>query len=232
MIIWGFLSVAAVAVLVAYWRKGPNAVRGTATVGAVIGAIYQPSFDWWTVGKAAVIGTFIGLAFELLPLVPRLWTTGSNARNRQLAEERYEKKLKIALDFGSSLEKCPEGLVRDTTLLPYPKQELLDALLLSIISAPNEQLADAFGVAAMALSGYQDGVGTDPITIPGADNVSNIEKLSPSELQQYLKGFDFDRIVKFIDTMTAEGHEIMELIGRAKAVNHLLMACAQTAYEP
>lgn len=77
MTIWGLLLIAAMVVLSAYWRKGPNAVWGTATISAVIGvgvAIYQPGFDWWTVGKAVVVGTIIGLAFELLPLVPRLWT--------------------------------------------------------------------------------------------------------------------------------------------------------------
>lgn len=75
--IWGLLSVAAVASLLIYGRKGPNAVWGTATLGALIGiglAVYQPGFDWRTIGKAAVIGTFIGLAFEWLPLVPRLWS--------------------------------------------------------------------------------------------------------------------------------------------------------------
>ena len=77
MTIWGILSVVAVVVLLAYWWKGPNAVWGTATVSAVVGvgvAIYQPGFDWWTVGKSVIIGTFIGLTFELLPFVPRLWS--------------------------------------------------------------------------------------------------------------------------------------------------------------
>jgi hypothetical protein len=75
--IWRLLSVAAVVALLAYWRKGPNAVWGAATVGTFIGigvAVYQPGFDWWTVSKTVVIGTFVGLAFELLPQITRLWS--------------------------------------------------------------------------------------------------------------------------------------------------------------
>jgi hypothetical protein len=73
--IWSALTIAAIVILLAYWQ-GPNAVWGTATLGVFIGigvAVYQPGFDWWTVGKAAVIGTLTGLAFEFLPLIPRLW---------------------------------------------------------------------------------------------------------------------------------------------------------------
>jgi hypothetical protein len=77
MIVWGLLSITAIIVLLLFSRKGPNAIWGTATVAMVIGvgvAVYQPGFDWWTVGKAVVIGTFIGLVFELLPMVSKLWT--------------------------------------------------------------------------------------------------------------------------------------------------------------
>ena len=75
--LWWILSIGAVGVLLTYARKGQNAVWGTATVGALIGvgiAVYQPGFDWQTVGKAAVIGTFVGLAFEWLPQIPKLWS--------------------------------------------------------------------------------------------------------------------------------------------------------------
>lgn len=69
--IWWILLVAAAVVLLVHWR-GPNAVWGTATLGILIGvvvAVFRPGFDWWTVGKAAVVGTFIGLAFEWMPRI-------------------------------------------------------------------------------------------------------------------------------------------------------------------
>lgn len=69
MIWWGILAVGA-AILWKYRKEGPNAVWGTATLALFIGlavAIYQPGFDWWTIGKAVSIGALVGLVFEMLP---------------------------------------------------------------------------------------------------------------------------------------------------------------------
>lgn len=68
MIWWILLALAALA-LVAHWGTR-NAVWGTATMGVLIGivvAVVQPGFEWWTVGKALVIATLVGLAIEWLP---------------------------------------------------------------------------------------------------------------------------------------------------------------------
>lgn len=70
MILWFALACAAVILLI--YRSGPNAIWGTATLAAVVGiviAAFQPGFEWSTVGKAIVIGTFVGLAFEWLPRI-------------------------------------------------------------------------------------------------------------------------------------------------------------------
>ena len=67
--VWWILSAIAIVALAVHWR-GQNAVWGTATLGALVGvviAIFQPGFAWSTVGKAVVVATLIGLAFEWLP---------------------------------------------------------------------------------------------------------------------------------------------------------------------
>jgi hypothetical protein len=69
--VWWVAAVGAAVVLLAHLKRR-NAVWGTATFGALVGvviAIFQPGFDWSTVGKAVVIGTFVGLAFEWLPRI-------------------------------------------------------------------------------------------------------------------------------------------------------------------
>lgn len=72
--IWrGILAVAA-AILLRYRDAGPNAVWGTATLALFVGlglAVYQPGFEWWTVGKAVSVGALLGLGFELLPNLAR-----------------------------------------------------------------------------------------------------------------------------------------------------------------
>ena len=68
MLIWWFLLAISVAALLAHWRA-KNAVWGTATFGAIVGvaiAIFSSGFDWWLVGKAFIVGTFIGVALEWL----------------------------------------------------------------------------------------------------------------------------------------------------------------------
>lgn len=69
---WWVMLGAALFALFFLGRDGPNAIGGTATLGTLIGlgsAIYQPGFEWWIVGKAMIIGTFIGVIFEWLPVI-------------------------------------------------------------------------------------------------------------------------------------------------------------------
>jgi hypothetical protein len=138
--------------------------------------------------------------------------------NRRLTKEHREKKIRIALEYGSSIENRCEGFIRDTGSLPYPKHELLDALLFSIANAPNKQIVEAFSVAAVTLSRFQDGVGPAPITLPGID-IDRPDDLSPDMLLDYLERFDFDRIKRFSTLMLDEDKEVVQLIAQAKAAN-------------
>ena len=57
--------------------RGPNAVWGTATFSIVVGIVVALVAGWpfWaTLGKAVVIGTLVGVVFQLLP---RLVSNGS-----------------------------------------------------------------------------------------------------------------------------------------------------------
>jgi len=69
--LWWILAVIAAVGLIAF-AKGANAVWGTATLGLIVGiplAICWPGATWWIVGRAAVVGALIGLAFEILPRI-------------------------------------------------------------------------------------------------------------------------------------------------------------------
>ena len=71
--IWWILSGSAAVALLTHFG-GKNAVWGTATFGVLIGiviAVFQPGFEWRTVGKAFVIGALVGLALEWLPRIGR-----------------------------------------------------------------------------------------------------------------------------------------------------------------
>ena len=71
--IWQILLGVAVVILLLHWGSR-NAVWGTATFGAIVGfvvAFFGDGFQWWTVGKALIISTFIGAALEWIPRIFR-----------------------------------------------------------------------------------------------------------------------------------------------------------------
>jgi len=83
--IWDILLAIAVVVLLIFWRRR-SAVWGAATFAMIIGfsiSIFQPGFDWWIVGKAVIIGTFIGLVLEGLPMLVKQRPAMRSAMERQ-----------------------------------------------------------------------------------------------------------------------------------------------------
>jgi ABC-type uncharacterized transport system permease subunit len=69
--IWTILEIAAVILLVIYWRR-KNSVWGGFTIGATIGlllslvfALRGNGFSWSTPIKGAVVGIFLGLLTDL-----------------------------------------------------------------------------------------------------------------------------------------------------------------------
>lgn len=150
-----------------------------------------------------------------------------------------ERKIDIAYEFGSSLETPRNDFVRDVSLLPYPKHEILDAILFAIANAENKLIAELFSRAASALASYQEGVGDKPIILPEVNELDR--KMSPAEFQKFMESFDLVRFKKFANAMTDEANWILSLTERAKAANlHLQPAykklwqriCGQGLYAP
>ncbi len=76
--IWKILGVIAFVLLIIFWRKR-GAVWGGMTLGFFVGLIVAvififkgDGFDWRIIGKGAILGTFAGLAAELLGKISNL----------------------------------------------------------------------------------------------------------------------------------------------------------------
>lgn len=69
-IIWIFLGIGSLAILAVYWGNR-NSIWGGFTAGFVIGMGIASftGFNWFTIGKAAIIGTLIGFSAELLGII-------------------------------------------------------------------------------------------------------------------------------------------------------------------
>lgn len=77
-ITWKILAIITVVLLIGFWRRR-NAVWGGFTAGMVIGFIVaivfvfqDKGFDWFIIGKAAILGTMVGFIAELLGKVADL----------------------------------------------------------------------------------------------------------------------------------------------------------------
>jgi len=64
--IWAILAIVTAILLVIYWRR--SAVWGGLTAGFVIGLVIAlfSGFDWYIIGKGAVLGAIAGFGTELL----------------------------------------------------------------------------------------------------------------------------------------------------------------------
>lgn len=74
--IWIILGIVALILLTFYWNRR-NAVWGGLTIGAIIGfvvAIFSvfngSGFNWYTIGKIAIVGVMLGFGAELLGILP------------------------------------------------------------------------------------------------------------------------------------------------------------------
>ena len=72
VVVWKILGIIVIILLVVFGRKR-NAVWGGFTIGIVIGFVVAlfsvfrgDGFDWYIIGKIAVVGTVLGFVAELL----------------------------------------------------------------------------------------------------------------------------------------------------------------------
>jgi len=75
--IWTILGIISILLLIIYFRGfGPNPIWGGLTLGIIIGfiiaiisAIRGIGFNWYVIGKVAIIGTLLGFISELLGML-------------------------------------------------------------------------------------------------------------------------------------------------------------------
>jgi Na+/proline symporter len=70
--IWVSSGIFAVVLLIIFWHRR-NAVWGGLTLGAIVGSIIiifsalrESGFNWYVIGKFAIVGTLLGFIAELL----------------------------------------------------------------------------------------------------------------------------------------------------------------------
>ncbi len=92
-------------------------------------------------------------------------------------KEKAEIRKQIISEYGYYIATHPLGVeIRDVSELPYPKQEILDALTLEIALENDDKRVSAMIICGMALAKFQDNVGPKPLQMWGSD-ISELEEL-------------------------------------------------------
>ena len=87
-----------------------------------------------------------------------------SVENRKKAKIREQ----IISEYGSYIENHPPvGEIRDVSELPYPKEEILDAITLEIVREYNDERVEAMKACAIMLADFQENVGSKPLTMLG-----------------------------------------------------------------
>lgn len=87
--------------------------------------------------------------------------TGQTEQILRLLDETEGKRHLIVNAFERLLTQAlPAGEIADTGSLPFPKDRILECLILEIIAAPDQDTVDYLSEVARWLSFFQDGVGS------------------------------------------------------------------------
>lgn len=95
------------------------------------------------------------------------------------ASEKNKKKAKIrekiVSEYGRYIEEHPMvGEIRDVSELPYTKENILDAIALTILLENDDQQVEAMKACAIMLADFQENVGPKPITMLNASSAEMI----------------------------------------------------------
>jgi hypothetical protein len=100
-----------------------------------------------------------------------------------MVDQNKEKRIireHIISEYGSYIENHPPNgaEIRDVSELPYPKEEILDAITLEIVRESDDHRVEIMKACALMLADFQENVGPKPLTMVGisaADTISMVE---------------------------------------------------------
>lgn len=150
-----------------------NAAKTAQSLDAQIGEYVTPSEM-----TNSVLRAFTQVALECksaAQLSVRLNKALEGEETSDLISDENRKKAKIRekiiSEYGSYIENNPLGIeIRDVSELPYPKEEILDAITLEIVRENNDQRVEALKACAGMLADFQENVGPAPVTMLGISN--------------------------------------------------------------
>lgn len=148
-------------------------------------------------------------------------------QNKKDAKRREQ----IISEYGRYLENHPwnGGEIRDVLELPYPKEEILDAITLEIIRESNGQRVEIMKACAMMLADFQKNVGPKPLTMLGLSSADMLSMLSAVKKDKSLLDSTIDRLRKTATDQNKEKYDSFRKIAdeEFKYIEKKLMAAEE-----
>ena len=94
--------------------------------------------------------------------------TAISVQNNSKVTLRREKIIREYIVFINRTTPLPFR-IKDVSMLPNPKEEILNALLYEIVSRISPKIIDMMRIGAINLAQFQPGLGNDPLELIGAD---------------------------------------------------------------
>lgn len=127
-----------------------------------------------------------------------------------------ERQRQMAEDFIQFLLDQPIRGLNDSSRLPYPKDDLIEAFANQIANCPNKQVAEDFLSCMAKLSWFQEGVREDHVAAQALDATS-AEKLSEPEFLAYAS--TVNEITLLMRKQSEDAQNILRLYAEATAAN-------------
>jgi hypothetical protein len=129
--------------------------------------------------------------------------------NRKKAKIREQ----IVSEYGSYIENHPPvGEIRDVSRLPYPKEEILDAITLEIVRENSDQRVEAMKACAIMLADFQETVGPMPLSILGLSDADLLSMASVLKKDENVLDSMIDHLKETTNNADKEKYDLFRKI--------------------
>lgn len=140
-----------------------------------------------------------------------------NEASGDLILDENERKAKIreqiVSEYGQYIESHPPvGEIRDVSELPYPKEEILDAITLEIVRENSDQRVEAMKACALMLAGFQEKVGPMPLRILGLSDGDLLSIASVLKKDENMLDSVIDHLKEITNNVDKEKYDLFRKI--------------------
>ena len=144
------------------------------------------------------------------------WLKSKREKTEVDLSQTIEKYEKIINSYGDYLAKNPTAdQISDLSCLPFPKKQILEALILAHKSESNKQRKEQITIAAITLAYFQPDVGQEPLSALGFDlgsidvNTVDLDDLA-AQITSDVSKHTTSRYQELYKIVTAETKTILE----------------------